>query len=167
VVSERDTARDRPSQPVSILGFGQMNTHEHVLAMPSLTEFGCHQSASRAFAMAGLTPRDVDVAEIYDSFTITVLVELESIGFFGKGEAGPAIVDGALELGGILPCNTHGGLLSYGHSGAAGGMFHIVEAVRQLRGGAGERQVPGAEIAFVHGDGGVLSSHCSLILGSA
>lgn len=82
-----------------------------------------------ASTRAGLTPADIDLAEIYDSFTITLLVELESIGFFGKGEAGPAVMDGAIALGGSLPCNTHGGLLSYGHSGAAGGMFHIVEAV--------------------------------------
>ena len=112
-----------------------------------------------------MTPGDIDVAEIYNSFTITLLVELESIGFFARGEAGPAALAGALDLGGALPCNTHGGLLSYAHSGAAGGMFHIVEAVRQLRGEAGARQVPDAELAFVHGDGGVLSAHCSLVLG--
>ncbi|CAO3436791.1 thiolase family protein [Azospirillum doebereinerae] len=166
VVSAADTA-DRADRAVSILGHGQMNTHEHVFAMPSLTDFGCRQSAAQAFAMAGLGPSDIDVAEIYDSFTITLLAELESIGFFPKGEAGPAILDGALELDGILPCNTHGGLLSYAHSGAAGGMFHIVEAVRQLRGEADLRQVAGAETAFVHGDGGILSAHCSLILGRA
>jgi acetyl-CoA acetyltransferase len=72
---------------------------------------------------------------------------------------------GALGLNGRLPCNTHGGLLSFGHSGAAGGMFHVVEGVRQLRGECGARQVRNAELAFVHGDGGVLSAHCSLILG--
>lgn len=167
VVSAAETAADRPSAGVSVLGCGQMNTHEHVFAMPSLTEYGCRQSSARAFAMAGLAPADIDVAEIYDSFTITLLAELESIGFFAKGEAGPAILEGALELDGVLPCNTHGGLLSYAHSGAAGGMFHIVEAVRQLRGQARQRQVPGAETAFVHGDGGVLSAHCSLVLGRA
>ena len=108
---------------------------------------------------------DIDVAEIYDSFTITLLVELESIGFFQKGEAGPAALAGALDLGGRLPCNTHGGLMSYAHSGAAGGLFHVVEAVRQLRGEAEARQVRDAELAFVHGDGGILSAHCSLVLG--
>lgn len=167
VISAADAAADHTDRAVSILGYGQMNTHEHAFAMPSLTDFGCRQSAAQAFAMAGLTPADIDVAEIYDSFTITLLAELESIGFFPKGEAGPAILDGALELDGVLPCNTHGGLLSYGHSGAAGGMFHIVEAVRQLRGEAEARQVAGAETAFVHGDGGILSAHCSLILGRA
>ena len=75
------------------------------------------------------------------------------------------LVDGALDLGGRLPCNTHGGLMSYAHSGAAGGLFHVVEAVRQLRGEAEARQVRDAELAFVHGDGGILSAHCSLVLG--
>lgn len=165
VVSAADVARDRAQRPVSILGTGQGHTHEHILAAPSLCEFGCKDSAALAFARAGITAADVDVAEIYDSFTITLLVELESIGFFDRGEAGPAALAGALGLGGRLPCNTHGGLLSFGHSGAAGGMFHIVEAVQQLRGAAGPRQVQNAEIAFVHGDGGILSAHCSLVLG--
>ncbi|MEI9928482.1 MAG: thiolase family protein [Sphingomonas sp.] len=165
VVSAAAAARDTRHAGVAVLGSGQGHTHEHIFAAPSLTEFGCRQSSAAAFARAGVTPADIDVAEIYDSFTITLLVELESMGFFARGEAGPAIADGALGLNGRLPCNTHGGLLSYGHSGAAGGMFHIVEAVRQLRGQASERQVQDAELAFVHGDGGVLSAHCSLVLG--
>jgi acetyl-CoA acetyltransferase len=165
VVSALEAARDAPHRPVAILGAGQGHTHEHIVAAPSLTDFGCKQSSRRAFAQAGVEPADIDVAEIYDSFTITLLVELESIGFFGRGEAGPAALAGALGLAGALPCNTHGGLLSYGHSGAAGGMFHAVEAVRQLRHDAGPRQVRDAELAFVHGDGGILSAHCSLVLG--
>lgn len=148
-----------------ILGAGQKHTHEHITAAPSLTEFGCRESAGIAFQKAGITPKEIDVAEIYDSFTITLLVELESMGFFPKGEAGPAAVSGELGLDGSLPCNTHGGLLSYGHPGAAGGMFHVVEAVAQLRTEAGGRQVGNAELAFVHGDGGVFSAHCSLVLG--
>lgn len=165
VVSAGAAARDVPHGAVGVLGSGQMNTHEHILAAPSLTDFGCHQSAAQAFGRAGVKPSDIDVAEIYDSFTITLLVELESIGFFERGEAGPAALAGALDLGGRLPCNTHGGLMSYAHSGAAGGLFHVVEAVRQLRGQAEARQVHDAELAFVHGDGGILSAHCSLVLG--
>jgi acetyl-CoA acetyltransferase len=165
VVSAADVARDTSKRGVSILGSGQMNTHEHIISSPSLTDFGCKQSSAQAFARAGVKPQDIDVAEIYDSFTITLLVELESIGFFARGEAGPAILNGALDIGGRLPCNTHGGLLSYAHSGAAGGMFHIVEAVRQLRREAVGRQVVDPELAFVHGDGGILSAHCSLVLG--
>jgi acetyl-CoA acetyltransferase len=167
VVSAAECAGDLGKPQVRLLGTGSAQTHEHIIAAPSLTNFGCRESSTRAFAQAGVGPADFDVVEIYDSFTITLLVELESIGFFDKGSAGAAAAAGALRLGGSLPCNTHGGLLSYGHSGAAGGMFHIVEAVRQLRREAGGRQVSGAELAFVHGDGGVLSAHCSLVLGRA
>ena len=150
---------------VRIVGAGQKNTHEHLISAPrDLQSFGCKFSARDAFAEAGMTTADIDVAEIYDSFTITLAIDLESIGFFPKGAVGEAVSGGALDLGGSLPCNTHGGLLSFGHSGAAGGAFHVVEAVRQLRGQADDRQVPDAARAFVHGDGGVLSAHVSLIL---
>ena len=167
IVSAAETADGLPKPAVRLLGDGQKHTHEHILAAPSLTAFGCAASAAQAFGRAGVGPAEIDVAEVYDSFTITLLIELESVGFFEKGEAGPAALAGALDLGGRLPCNTHGGLLSFGHSGAAGGMFHVVEAVRQLRGEADSRQVAGAALAFVHGDGGVLSAHCSLVLGRA
>ena len=165
VVSSRAAARDCRGQPAERLGAGQGHTHEHIVAAPSLTDFGCKASSREAFARAGVKASDIDVAEIYDSFTITLAVELESIGFFERGEAGAAAARGDLGLQGRLPCNTHGGLLSYGHSGAAGGMFHAVEAVHQLRGQAGARQVKDARLAFVHGDGGILSAHCSLVLG--
>lgn len=164
VVSASESARDQRRRPIAVLGAGQGHTHEHIVAAPSLTDFGCKASAAQAFGQAGVKPSDIDIAEIYDSFTITLLVELESIGFFERGAAGPAIAAGALGPGGTLPCNTHGGLLSYGHSGAAGGMFHVVEAVTQLRHDAGRRQVGTPELAFVHGDGGILSAHCSLVL---
>ena len=164
VISDGAAARDLRRAAVTIAGSGQGHTHEHVFAAPSLTDFGCKQAASLALSRAGLTVADIDVAEIYDSFTITLAVELESMGFFARGEAGHAAARGDLTFGGRLPCNTHGGLLSFGHSGAAGGMFHLVEAVRQLRGEGGERQVAGARTAFVHGDGGVLSAHASMVL---
>ena len=165
VVSSKAAAADVRAKPIEILGAGQGHTHEHIIAAPSLTNFGCKASSATAFARAGVKPADIDVALIYDSFTITLLVELESIGFFERGEAGPAAARGELGLNGRLPCNTHGGLLSYAHSGAAGGMFHAVEAVHQLRGRADARQVEGAKLAFVHGDGGILSAHCSLVFG--
>lgn len=165
VVSAPDAARDTRAKPVEILGSGQGHTHEHIMAAPSLVDFGCKTSSKTAFDKAGITAKDINVAEIYDSFTITLLVELESIGFFEKGEAGPAALNGALKIGGTLPCNTHGGLMSYAHSGAAGGMFHVIEAVHQLRGTADKRQVKDAQLAFVHGDGGILSAHCSLVFG--
>lgn len=165
VVSSKAAAAGTRHKPVEILGAGQGHTHEHIVAAPSLTDFGCKSSSATAFRRAGVTAADIDVAEIYDSFTITLLVELESIGFFERGEAGIAAELGDLGIAGRLPCNTHGGLLSYAHSGAAGGMFHAVEAVHQLRGEADARQVRDARLAFVHGDGGILSAHCSLVLG--
>jgi len=165
VVSGRSASRDTKDKPIEILGAGQGHTHEHIVAAPSLVDFGCKTSSAAAFSRAGVKPSDIDVAEIYDSFTITLAVELESIGFFERGEAGAAAAAGELGLEGRLPCNTHGGLMSYAHSGAAGGMFHAVEAVHQLRGRADARQVDGARLAFVHGDGGILSAHCSLVLG--
>ncbi|KRS12950.1 thiolase family protein [Roseovarius indicus] len=167
VVSAADAAANLKQPRIDVLGSGQGHTHEYIVAAPSLTDYGCKNSAADALGRAGLKQSDIDVVEIYDSFTITLLAELESMGFFERGEAGAAAAAGDLKIGGKLPCNTHGGLLSYGHSGAAGGMFHVVEAVEQLRGSAKGRQVDGAELAFVHGDGGILSAHCSIVLGRA
>lgn len=164
IISRDDIAADLPCHPVRIAATAQAHTHEHIVAAPSLVDFGCKESAALAFQRAGIKPSDIDIAQIYDSFTITLMVELESIGFFERGQAGTAIADGALDLNGSLPCNTHGGLLSHGHSGAAGGMYHVVEAVEQLRHDAGARQAGKPHLAFVHGDGGILSAHCSLIL---
>ncbi len=117
--------------------------------------------------MAGLGPQDIDVAELYDCFTIVPIIELEELGFVKRGEGGAFFAAGHARVGGTLPVNTHGGMLSHAHAGAAGGLFGIIEAVRQLRGGLGARQVEGAEVAMVHNEGGILSSHCSLILASA
>lgn len=165
IVSAPGAARDTPHARVAVLGCGQGHTHEYVVAAPSLTTFGCKESSEAAFGRAGVSPHDINFAEIYDSFTITLAVGLESMGLFDKGEAGVAAAAGDLGLGGRLPCNTHGGLLSFGHSGAAGGLWHFVEGVEQLRGGCGDRQVAGAELGFIHGDGGILAAHCSIILG--
>lgn len=164
IVSRGDAAADLPGKSVSIVSSGAAHTHEHILTAPSLTNFGCTASAQQAFERAGIAAKDIDIAEIYDSFTITLLIELESIGFFAPGEAGAAFAKGQLDLDGALPCNTHGGLLSHGHSGAAGGMYHVVEAVTQLKHAAGDRQAGAPKLGFVHGDGGILSAHCSLIL---
>lgn len=116
--------------------------------------------------MAGMTPDQMDFAEIYDCFTNVVVVQLEDLGFCPKGEGGPFVADGNIELGGALPLNTHGGLLSHSHTGHPGAMFSITEGVRQIRGDGQDRQVPGAEVGLIHGQGGVLSSHATLILGS-
>ena len=116
--------------------------------------------------MAGLGPRDIDVAELYDCFTPVVIIELEDLGFCSKGEGGRFVEGGRIELGGELPLNTHGGLLSHCHPGHPGSMFSVTEAVRQLRGECGPRQVPGAQIALVHAQGGIMSTHCTAIFGS-
>lgn len=165
VVSAADAARELAGQPVNLLGAAQAQTHAHLIAAPSLSRYACVETARKAFEQAGMSAADIDVAEIYDSFTITLVIELENMGFFPPGQAGAAIAAGATDLDGILPCNTHGGMLSHGGPGVAGGLSHVVEAFAQLRNAAGARQVKGARTAFVHGDGGVLSTHCSLVLG--
>jgi acetyl-CoA acetyltransferase len=133
--------------------------------MPDLTTTGAAVSGPLAFRAAGLTPADVDVVQIYDSFTITVLLLLEDLGFCPKGEGGPFVADGVLAPGGALPGNTTGGGLAYTHPGMFG-IFLLVEAVRQLRGECGPRQVAGAEVALAHGSGGVLSAMSTVILGT-
>jgi acetyl-CoA acetyltransferase len=116
--------------------------------------------------MAAVSPADVDVVELYDSFTITVLLALEDLGFCAKGEGGPFVEGSRLGPGGALPGQTSGGGLSYTHPGGFG-MFLLVEAVRQIRGEADDRQVPGVDIALAHGCGGVLSATSTVVLGSA
>ena len=129
-----------------------------------LTITAAAMTAPRAFAEAGITPGDIDMAMIYDSFTITVLLLLEDLGFCKKGEGGAFVQDGRISLGGQLPINTDGGGLSSNHPGMRG-IFLIIEATRQLRGQCGARQVEGAKLAVAHGSGGLLSSQATTILG--
>jgi acetyl-CoA acetyltransferase len=164
IVTSLERARDLTDKPIPILGTGQATTHISMSQMPDLTLTGAAASGKRAFARAGLTPADIDVAEIYDSFTITVLLTLEALGFCGRGEGADFIKNGRIRPGGEFPLNTNGGGLSYCHPGMYG-LLLIVEAVRQLRGEAGLRQVPNAEVALVHGTGGVFSNHSTVILG--
>lgn len=166
IVTSADRARDLKSKPVYLSGVGEFHTHEHLMCAPSLTDFGTRQSGATAFEMAGLGPKDVDVAELYDCFSIVPVTELEDLGFCKPGEGAELFVSGNARIGGALPVNTHGGMMSHAHAGAAGGLFGIIEAVRQLRGGLGARQVEGAEIALVHNEGGILSSNCTVILSS-
>jgi acetyl-CoA acetyltransferase len=151
---------------VRILGTGQAHTHQHVSAAPSLTEFGAKASVERAREAAGIALSDVRYAAIYDSFTITLTILLEEIGLAPRGEAGRRARDGYFNRDGRLPLNTHGGLLSYGHCGCGGAMAHLVETHHQMTGRAAARQVKDASLALLHGDGGVLSSHVSLVLGT-
>ena len=165
VVTRPERAPDLAHRPAWLLGIGQCHTHEHVTMAKDLTEFGSAQSGAKAYAMAGVGPADVDFAELYDCFTIVPIIEAEELGLAAKGEGGQLFESGESRIGGRCPINTHGGLLSYAQAGASGGMHAIVEAVRQLRGGEGVRQVAKHDIALVHNEGGVLSSHCTMILG--
>lgn len=161
IVTSARRAKQLKQRPVYIMGAGEHNPHSELYNADSLTTVGSKLSSERAYKMAGIGPKDIDVAEIYDCFTYTVLVTLEDYGFCKKGEGGSFVEGGHIELGGELPVNTHGGLLSQGH---IEGMLHILEAVRQLRGECGERQVPDAEVAIVSGQGGIFSTHNTLIL---
>jgi acetyl-CoA acetyltransferase len=163
VVTSAERARDLRAKPVYLLGVGEKHTHEHIMCAPSLTHFGAAESGRIAYEMAGVNPNDIDVAELYDCFTIVPIIEFEELGFAERGEGGAFFEQGRARIGGKLPVNTHGGMLSHAHAGAAGGLFGIVEATRQLRGGEGVRQVSGAEVALVHNEGGILSSHCTMI----
>ena len=164
VMTTAERARDLKCAPVRVLGYGECTTHLTIGAMPDLAWLtSAAEAGSRAFRMAGLGPGDVDVAEIYDSFTITVLMTLEALGFCRPGEGGAFVAGGRTAPGGDFPMNTNGGGLSYAHPGMYG-IFLLIEAVRQLRGEAGARQVPDPEIAMVHGTGGTLSSGATCIL---
>lgn len=165
IVTSAERARDFPHAPVYLLGAGEGHGHEHISQARSLTTSSARAAGQRAYEMAGLGPRDMDFAQLYDCFTPTVLVELEDLGFCAKGEGGAFIESGAIEPGGRLPVNTHGGLLSHCHPGHPGSMFALTETVFQLRHAAGGRQVSNAQTALVHAQGGIMSSHATIILG--
>ena len=165
VMTRADRARDLRNRPAYLLGGGEATTHRYIAQMPDLTVTGAVESGSRAFAQAGVRPQDIDVLQLYDAFTINPILFLEDLGFCAKGEGGPFVEGGRIAPGGRLPVNTNGGGLSCVHPGMYG-MFAIVEAARQLFGGCGDRQVPGAQLALAHGNGGVLSSQATLILGA-
>jgi len=145
-------------------GMGQGYSHQYLTSLRDLDQIynAINNSGQRAFQTAGIGPKDVDVAFLYDCFTITVLLEFEGLGFVPKGEGGPFALEGRMEIGKDLPVNTHGGLLSQAHLGA---MHHVVEATLQLRGAAGPRQVKDAKVALVHGNGGIVSAHSTIVLG--
>jgi acetyl-CoA acetyltransferase len=165
VITSASRARQTRKAPVWVLGHGEAHTHNSITNMPDLAVHRAAIASGRdAFAMAGLTPAEMDVVEIYDSFTITVLLTLEALGFCGQGEGGSFVSGQRTAPGGPFPLNTNGGGLSYTHPGMYG-IFLLIEATRQLRGECGERQVPEARLAVAHGTGGVLSSAATVILG--
>jgi len=158
VVGAAGSGRD-----VEIVGTGQAHLHQHV-SEADLHGFGARVSAGRALAAADTALDELDVVGIYDSFAITLALLLEELGLAPPGRAGAAAAEGWFDLGGPVPVNPHGGLLSYGHCGVGGGMAHLVEVVTQLRGEAHGRQVRGARQGLVHADGGVMSAHVTAVL---
>lgn len=150
---------------ISLRGAGQAHRHQHLTAMEDVMRCGASDAAAPALAQAGMAAADIDYLGIYDSFTITLVMLLEELGFAPRAGAAARLRAGDFSAGGSLPLNTHGGLLSYGHCGVAGGMAHVVEAWRQMCAQAGGRQLARTPSrAFIHADGGVMSSHVSLVL---
>ena len=164
VLVRADRAPDMKQKPVYVLGSGQSITHASISSMPVLTHTGAIESGAQAYRAAGVKASDIDVLALYDAFTINTILFLEDLGFCAKGEGGPFVQDGRIAPDGKLAVNTNGGGLSYCHPGMYG-LFLLIEAVRQLRGDCLARQVPGAELALVHGNGGVLSAQATTILG--
>ena len=165
VMVRSDRARDCAKTPIHLLGAAHAVTHREISSMPDLAVTGAAISGPQAFAQAGVGVADIDVAMLYDAFTITPILFLEDLGFCPKGEGGRFVEGGAIAPGGRLAVNSNGGGLSCVHPGMYG-LFLLVEAVRQLRGEAGERQLPAAKLALAHGNGGVLSSEATVILGT-
>jgi acetyl-CoA acetyltransferase len=164
VMTTAERARDLRQPPVYVLGAAGAQTHWNISQMPDFTETAATRCRPIAFGQAGVTPADIDTIQFYDSFTITVLLLLEGLGFCGKGEGGAFVKEGHLRPGGDLPLNTDGGGLSSSHPGMRG-IFLLIESVRQLRGQAGEAQVPDCELALACGSGGWLSCIGTVILG--
>jgi acetyl-CoA acetyltransferase len=164
IMTTAERAKDLPQAPVYVLGASGAQTHWNVCQQTDFTSSAGALAGPKAFAQAGVTHDDVDLLMFYDSFTITCLILLESIGFVPKGEGGPFVAEGHLKKGGKWPLNTDGGGLSSNHPGMRG-IFLILEAVRQLRGQAGDAQVPDCNVALAAGSGGWLSCIGVNILG--
>jgi acetyl-CoA acetyltransferase len=164
VVTSASRAADLPHKPVAMRGFAARSSHRTITAFVDLDQMEVKDIAARAMGQAGVTLGDIDVAEIHDAFTISTLIYLEELGFCKRGEGSDYAIEGNLDLGSACPVNTHGGLLSQGH---VAGILHVTEAVKQLRGDAGVRQVPNAEVAMVAGNGGIFGVNAVMVLGAA
>jgi acetyl-CoA C-acetyltransferase len=165
VVSRADALGNCPNDPVYLLGAGEGGSHTSVTHAPSLTHSWVRKSAGRAFDMAGIGLDQIDFVQLYDCFPITLLVTLEDMGFCAKGAGGRFVEEHDLTWQGDFPCNTNGGQLSYGQAGIAGGMCHVIEAVRQLMGRAAGRQLSDPSIGLAHGNGGIMGEQVTLVLG--
>ena len=166
VMTSAARAKSLKKPPAYVLGCGHGVTHMNISSMPDLTVTGAVEAGRAAYAMAKLGPKDIDVVELYDAFTINTILFLEDLGFCPKGEGGGFVSDGRIAPKGALPVNTNGGGLSYCHPGMYG-LLILIEGVRQLRGECGARQVAKHDTAMVHGNGGVLSAQASVILGTS
>lgn len=164
LVARGEIARELCDQPAYLLGFGEHHDHGAIAHASDFATMGAGVAARAAFAMAGVEPADIDVAELYDAFTINPILLLEEAGLVAPGTGGQFFLDGRGAPGGDLPVNTYGGLLSFGHTGDASGMSMLVEAALQVMGKAGSRQVD-AELAYVHTYGGMMADHAALLLG--
>jgi acetyl-CoA acetyltransferase len=165
LVTSPERAKDLRRPPVYLLGAGEAHWHRNISQMPDLTVTAAADSGRRAYEMAGVGPENADVAILYDAFTINPILFLEDLGFCEKGEGGAFVEGGRIAPGGELAVNTNGGGLSYNHPGMYG-LLLLIEAVRQLRGECGERQVEGVDVALAHGNGGVFSSQVTAVLGT-
>lgn len=165
ILTSAARAKSLKKKPVYVLGVGEALSHATISNMPDLTVTAATQSGPKAFAMAKLKPSDVRMLSLYDAFTITPILFLEDLGYCPKGEGGRFVSGGTIAPGGKLPVNTSGGGLSYCHPGMYG-LLVMIEAVRQVRGECGQRQVRNCDVALAHGNGGVLSSQCTVIFGS-
>lgn len=164
LVTRGEQARQITEQPAYLLGFGEYHDHGNISHASDFASMGAGVSARAAFDMAGMSPSDVDVAELYDAFTINPILLLEETGLAEPGKGGHFFLEGRGAPDGELPVNTYGGLLSFGHTGDASGMSMLIEAGRQVMGQAGERQVS-AEVALIHTYGGMMADHSTVLLG--
>jgi|SRR5690554_10164 len=165
VLTRADRAKDLHAQPVYVLGAAAATWYSGVDQSRDLTVTAAKESSARAYELAGVRPKDIDVVQLYDAFSINTILFLEDMGFCEKGEGGDFVSGGAIGPGGRLPVNTNGGGLSCCHPGMYG-LFTMVESCVQLRGMGGERQVDGARLALAHANGGTLSSQATMILGT-
>jgi acetyl-CoA acetyltransferase len=165
VLTTPERAKDLKLKPAYVLGTGEYISHNTITCMPDLTVSGAAHSGPIAYKKAGVGVKDIDVFELYDAFTINTLLFLEDLGVVKKGEGGAFVASGAIAPGGKTPVNTNGGGLSYCHPGMYG-LFLLIEAARQIQGVCGDRQQKNVDLALAHGNGGVLSSQCTVILGS-
>jgi acetyl-CoA acetyltransferase len=166
LVTSADRVPDAQQPPAWLLGAGESVTHSSFAQAPALDATGIGIASRSAFAQAGVQPSDMGFASLYDCYTIMVLLTLEEAGFCPRGEAGAFVEAHDLTFAGDFPMNTHGGQLSFGQAGMAGGMSHVTEAVRQIQGRCGVRQIPGLELAYAHGNGGIIAEQTGLVFGA-